>query len=343
MSDTHANPLQPVLFEVKRTIVGQDVLLERMAVALLSGGHLLVEGVPGLAKTLSVKSLAAAIGGQFQRIQFTPDLVPADLTGTRVYHQHTGEFQTQLGPVFTNLLLADEINRAPAKVQSALLEVMQEHQVTIGRETYQVPEPFLVMATQNPIESEGTYPLPEAQVDRFMLKVLVGYPTPAEEFVVVERITGGAEHATEVIGPEQLKEYQRAADAVYVDPGIVEYAVRLAGATRDLGAAGLPDLARYVSFGASPRASINLVLAAKALGYLRGRDYALPIDVRDLARDVLRHRIVLSYEGLADGVSADDLLGPVLERFPAPDIPMRDRTARSGRTPGGEAWSSGRR
>src|SRR5437773_5872821 len=186
----HPNPLQPVLFEVKRTIVGQDVLLERMAIALLSGGHLLVEGVPGLAKTLSVKSLAAAIGGQFQRIQFTPDLVPADLTGTRVYHQHTGEFQTQLGPVFTNLLLADEINRAPAKVQSALLEVMQEHQVTIGRETYQVPEPFLVMATQNPIESEGTYPLPEAQVDRFMMKVVVGYPTEEEEFVIVDRVTG---------------------------------------------------------------------------------------------------------------------------------------------------------
>src|SRR5487761_164283 len=199
-----ANPLRPVLFEVKRTIVGQDVLLERMAVALLCGGHLLVEGVPGLAMTLSVRSLAAAVGGQFQRIQFTPDLVPADLTGTRVYHQHSGEFQTQLGPVFTNLLLADEINRAPAKVQSALLEVMQEHQVTIGRETFQVPEPFLVMATQNPIESEGTYPLPEAQVDRFMMKVVVGYPTTTEEFVIVERMTQPLQAVQRVLSTEQL-------------------------------------------------------------------------------------------------------------------------------------------
>src|SRR5512142_1885619 len=205
----HANPLQPVLFEVKRTIVGQDILLERMAIALLSGGHLLVEGVPGLAKTLSVKSLAAAIGGQFQRIQFTPDLVPADLTGTRVYHQHTGEFQTQLGPVFTNLLLADEINRAPAKVQSALLEVMQEHQVTIGHDTHRVPEPFLVLATQNPIETEGTYALPEAQVDRFMLKVLVGYPSPTEEFVIVERQTAQQDPVAEVLTTGQLAGLQR--------------------------------------------------------------------------------------------------------------------------------------
>src|SRR5579859_4230978 len=212
-----ANPLQPVLFEVKRTIVGQDVLLERMAIALLSGGHLLVEGVPGLAKTLSVKSLAAAVGGQFQRIQFTPDLVPADLTGTRVYHQHTGEFQTQLGPVFTNLLLADEINRAPAKVQSALLEVMQEHQVTIGRETYRVPNPFLVLATQNPIETEGTYALPEAQVDRFMLKVLVGYPSVTEEFVIVERMTSTLQAVQHVLTTEQLLDLQKQADKVYVD------------------------------------------------------------------------------------------------------------------------------
>src|SRR5438067_13301537 len=215
-----ANPLQPVLFEVKRTIVGQDVLLERMAIALLSGGHLLVEGVPGLAKTLSVKSLAAAIGGQFQRIQFTPDLVPADLTGTRVYHQHTGEFQTQLGPVFTNLLLADEINRAPAKVQSALLEVMQEHQVTIGRETHKVPDPFLVMATQNPIETEGTYALPEAQVDRFMMKVLVGYPSEMDEFVVVERMTGRLSPVVPVMTTDRLVTLQREVDSVFVDPSL---------------------------------------------------------------------------------------------------------------------------
>src|SRR5580704_15385461 len=235
----HANPLQPVLFEVKRTIVGQDVLLERMAVALLSGGHLLVEGVPGLAKTLSVKSLAAAVGGEFQRIQFTPDLVPADLTGTRVYHQHTGEFQTQLGPVFTNLLLADEINRAPAKVQSALLEVMQEHQVTIGRETFRVPEPFLVMATQNPIESEGTYPLPEAQVDRFMMKVVVDYPSATEEHAIVDRALRPAEPVRAMLSPADLIAMQERAREIYVDPAVVEYAVRLVTATRRPAGAGL--------------------------------------------------------------------------------------------------------
>src|SRR6201995_2314325 len=235
----HANPLQPVLFEVKRTIVGQDVLLERMAIALLSGGHLLVEGVPGLAKTLSVKSLAAAIGGQFQRIQFTPDLVPADLTGTRVYHQHTGEFQTQLGPVFTNLLLADEIKRAPAKVQSALLEVMQERQVTIGRQTHPLPNPFLVMATQNPIEADGTYPLPEAQVDRFMLKVLVDYPTETEEFVIVERMIGVLDVVQRVLTEPQLLALQEAVRSVFVDPALIEYGIRLARATRHPGAVGL--------------------------------------------------------------------------------------------------------
>src|SRR6202034_3941807 len=227
-----ANPLRPVLFEVKRTIVGQDVLLERMAIALLCGGHLLVEGVPGLAKTLSVKSLAAAVGGQFQRIQFTPDLVPADLTGTRVYHQHSGEFQTQLGPVFTNLLLADEINRAPAKVQSALLEVMQEHQVTIARETFPVPEPFLVLATQNPIESEGTYPLPEAQVDRFMMKVVVGYPSATEEHSIIERALRPAEPARALLRPADLIGMQERVRDIYVEPAVVDYAVRLVTATR---------------------------------------------------------------------------------------------------------------
>src|SRR5690349_5444971 len=224
-ADSVQHPLEQALYQVKKTIVGQDELLERMFVALLARGHLLVEGVPGLAKTMAVKSLAEAIGGQFQRIQFTPDLVPADVVGTRIYNQKDGEFQVSLGPVFANLLLADEINRAPAKVQSALLEVMQERQVTIGRETYAAPDPFLVMATQNPIESEGTYPLPEAQVDRFMLKVLVGYPTPAEEFVVVERMTASYEPTTQVISPDQLRGYQQATDNVYVDPGIIEYAV----------------------------------------------------------------------------------------------------------------------
>jgi MoxR-like ATPase len=318
------HPLEQALYQIKKTIVGQDELLERMFVALLARGHLLVEGVPGLAKTMAVKAMAQAVGGQFQRIQFTPDLVPADIIGTRIYNQREGEFQVSLGPVFANLLLADEINRAPAKVQSALLEVMQERQVTIGRETHPAPDPFLVMATQNPIESEGTYPLPEAQVDRFMLKVLVGYPTPAEEFVIVERMTSALTSTAEVIGADQLRGYQQATDAVYVDPGIIEYAVRLASATRDLGAIGLADLSRYVSFGASPRASINLILGAKALAFLRGRDYALPVDVRDLARDVLRHRIVLSYEGLADGITPDDLLGSVLQEISVPDIPMRE-------------------
>ncbi|HEY0118991.1 MAG TPA: AAA family ATPase [Cellulomonas sp.] len=319
------NPMEQVLYEVKRVIVGQDVLLERLFVALLARGHVLVEGVPGLAKTLAVKSLAAAVGGQFQRVQFTPDLVPADLVGTRIYDQRSGEFRTWFGPVFANLLLADEVNRAPAKVQSALLEVMQERQVTIGRDTHAVPEPFLVLATQNPIESEGTYPLPEAQVDRFMLKVLVGYPTFPEEMAVVDRALAGVAEVARVIGPEELLAMQRAADEVYVDPALVEYAVRLAAATRELGRVGLGDLARYVQYGASPRASIALAVAARALAYLRGREYALPQDVSDLAFDVMRHRLVLSYEALADGVTADTVLAAVLRAVPAPVLALQGR------------------
>ncbi|HTU06787.1 MAG TPA: MoxR family ATPase [Trebonia sp.] len=323
-SATPANPLQPVLFEVKRTIVGQDLLLERMAVALLSGGHLLVEGVPGLAKTLSVKSLAAAVGGEFQRIQFTPDLVPADLTGTRVYHQHTGEFQVQLGPVFTNLLLADEINRAPAKVQSALLEVMQEHQVTIARETYPVPEPFLVMATQNPIESEGTYPLPEAQVDRFMMKVVVGYPSATEEHAIVDRSLRPVDPVRAMLSPADLIAMQERVRDIYVDPAVVDYAVRLVTGTRLPLNVGL-DLKRYISYGASPRASIALVAGARALAFTRGRDYALPSDVGELALDVLRHRVVLSYEALADDVSADTIITKVLDAVAVPDVVLSGR------------------
>jgi MoxR-like ATPase len=319
------DPLEPVLFEVKRTIVGQDVLLERMAVALLSGGHLLVEGVPGLAKTLAVKSLAAAIGGQFQRIQFTPDLVPSDLVGTRVYHQHTGEFQTQLGPVFANMLLADEINRAPAKVQSALLEVMQEHQVTIGRETFQVPEPFLVMATENPIESEGTYPLPEAQVDRFMMKVVVDYPSSAEEHAIVDRALRPSPQTRAMLTPENLTRMQERVQQIYVDPAIVDYAVRLVAATRTPGNAGLGELERYVSYGASPRASIALVIGGRAMAFLRGRDYVLPHDVDELALDVLRHRVVLSYEALADDVDADTIVTRVLGAVAAPEVALRNR------------------
>lgn len=318
--------LEEVLYEVKKVIVGQDLLLEQLIVALLARGHVLVEGVPGLAKTLAIKTLADSIGGQFQRIQFTPDLVPADLTGTRIYNQKSGDFQTSLGPVFTNLLLADEINRAPAKVQSALLEVMQERQVTIGRETHKVPTPFLVLATQNPIESDGTYPLPEAQLDRFMMKVLVGYPSPTEEFVIVERMTSAVEKVAQVITTDELMTLQAAADNVYVDPALIEYSVQLVNATRAPHTVGLSGLSPYITHGASPRASINLILTAKALAFVRGRTYALAQDVRDLALDVLRHRLVLSYEALADGVAADDLLAQILQTVPLPEVTLNERT-----------------
>jgi MoxR-like ATPase len=316
--------VERLLYEVKKVIVGQDHLLERLAVALLARGHVLVEGVPGLAKTMTIKTLADAIGGAFKRIQFTPDLVPADLVGTRIYNQKTGEFNVALGPVFTNLLLADEINRAPAKVQSALLEVMQERQVTIGGETYKVPNPFLVMATQNPIESEGTYDLPEAQVDRFMLKVLVGYPTPTEEFVIVERMTGYLDPVQKVLTADQLLDLQKRAYQVYVDPALIEYAIRVVNATRQPRDVGLKELERYIMFGASPRASINLILTAKALAFVRGRSYALPDDVVDMALDVLRHRIVLSYEALSENITSDGLIRKILDRIPIPVVPLHE-------------------
>ena len=323
-NDGGREPMERVLYEVKKVIVGQDHLLERMVVALLARGHILVEGVPGLAKTMAVKTLAQAVGGEFQRIQFTPDLMPADLVGTRIYNQRTGEFNTSLGPVFTNLLLADEINRAPAKVQSALLEVMQERQVTIGRETYPVPSPFLVMATQNPIESEGTYPLPEAQVDRFMLKVLVGYPSTTEEFVIVERMTGALQDVAPIFDPDGLLAMQRRADGVYVDPALIDYSVKLVSSSREPEMCGLGDLKRYILFGASPRASINLIVAGRALAFVRGRDYALPQDVRDVALDVMRHRLVLSYEALSDNVQSDDILDSLMEAVPLPEVPLRE-------------------
>ena len=319
-----SGPLERVLYEVKKVIVGQDHLLERMVVALLARGHILVEGVPGLAKTMAVKTLAQAIGGQFHRIQFTPDLMPADLVGTRIYNQKTGEFNTSLGPVFTNLLLADEINRAPAKVQSALLEVMQERQVTIGLESHRVPQPFLVMATQNPIEAEGTYPLPEAQVDRFMLKVLVGYPSSTEEFVIVERMTGLLQSVQRVLSTEELMALQQKTDRVYVDPALIEYSVNLVTATRQPGLWGLDGLERYILFGASPRASINMIVAGRALAFLRGRDYALPQDIRDVALDVIRHRLVLSYEALSDNVQSDGILEKLMEAIPLPEAPLRE-------------------
>jgi MoxR-like ATPase len=319
-----AVPMERLLYEVKKVIVGQDHLLERMVVALLARGHLLVEGVPGLAKTMAVKTLAQAVGGEFKRIQFTPDLVPADLVGTRIFNQKTGEFTTSLGPVFTNLLLADEINRAPAKVQSALLEVMQERQVTIGHESHPVPDPFLVLATQNPIETEGTYALPEAQVDRFMLKVVVGYPSPTEEFAIVERMTGRLERIGQVLSTTELLQLQRVVDAIYVDPSLYDYAVRLSGATRAPRAYGMPELERYITYGASPRASINLILTARALAYVRGREYVLPQDVFDMAFDVMRHRLVLSFEALSDDVSPDAILATILNRVPAPVVPLQD-------------------
>ncbi|UUX95774.1 AAA family ATPase [Aquabacterium sp. J223] len=318
-----AERMQRVLYEVKRVVVGQDHFLERVLVALLAQGHLLVEGVPGLAKTLTVKTLSRVLSGQFKRIQFTPDLVPADLIGTRLYNQKSGDFSTSLGPVFTHLLLADEINRAPAKVQSALLEVMQEYQVTIAGETHPVPRPFLVMATQNPIETEGTYPLPEAQVDRFMMKIVVGYPTEEEEFVIVDRVAGAPVDVARVIDMDDLAVLQRQVRKAYVDPSLMTYAVKLVAATREPARYGLPDLARYISYGASPRATINLIEGGRALALLRGRPYVLPEDVTDLAADVLRHRLVLSYEALAENLSADHVVRKVLEKVPAPDKPLQ--------------------
>jgi MoxR-like ATPase len=320
-------PVEQLLFEIKRLIVGQDRMLERLLVALLAGGHVLLEGVPGLAKTATVKAFAKVIGGEAGRIQFTPDLVPADLIGTRIYNPSTARFSTELGPVFCNLLLADEINRAPAKVQSALLEVMQEQQVTIGRETFRVPLPFLVLATQNPIETDGTYPLPEAQIDRFMFKVLVGYPTFPEEVVVVQRVTGPPIELNQVITVEQLAEMQQSVAAVYVDPAVVGYAATLSTATRNPSSMGLGEFASAIAFGGSPRASINMVAAARALAFIRGRTYVLPRDVADVTPEVLRHRLVLTYEGIATGVSAETVVACLLERYPPPRMDLGDRIA----------------
>ncbi|GAC1331748.1 MAG: MoxR family ATPase [Candidatus Dormibacteria bacterium] len=319
--------VEELLFEVRRRIVGQDRMLERLLVALLAGGHVLLEGVPGLAKTATIKAIAEAIGGTFGRIQFTPDLVPADLIGTRIYNPSKGEFSTELGPIFCNLLLADEVNRAPAKVQSALLEVMQEQQVTIGKESHAVEAPFLVLATQNPIEADGTYPLPEAQIDRFMLKVLVDYPSFAEEVVVVERGIGDPIAIRQVISTAQLLEMQRSVRRLYVDPALISYATSLASATRRPAEVGLEEFATAIAFGASPRASIHLVEAARALAFIRGRNYVLGHDVEDVAPEVLRHRIVLSYDGIADEVSTESIVARVLERFPAPRLDLADRVA----------------
>ena len=322
--------LQRVLHEIKRIIVGQDAMLERVLVSLLAGGHVLLEGVPGLAKTLTVKTLARALGGSYGRIQFTPDLVPADLVGTRVWRPDSGRFDTELGPVFHNFLLADEINRAPAKVQSALLEVMQEHQVTIGGTTYAVPEPFIVLATQNPIESEGTYPLPEAQVDRFLMKILVDYPSVGEEAAVVGRSLVPAAEITESLPLDDLRRHAETTRGVHVDRDTIAYAVALADATRNPARHGLPELTGLIEFGASPRGPIGLVHAGRALALLRGRGHVEPSDIRDLAADLLRHRVVLSYDALSDGVTVDQLLEKVLDTVP---VPGAHRLTRSGSGP----------
>ncbi|MDQ6776000.1 MAG: MoxR family ATPase [Actinomycetota bacterium] len=308
--------LQEALYEIKRVIVGQDAMLERLLVSLLTGGHVLLEGVPGLAKTLTVKTLAAVLGGAYGRVQFTPDLVPADLVGTRVYRPDHGGFDTELGPVFCNFLLADEINRAPAKVQSALLEVMQEQQVTIGGTTYTVPSPFIVMATQNPIESEGTYPLPEAQVDRFLMKILVDYPSVGEEAAVVGRSLGVPAIVRERLSLDDLRRYATAAETVLVDRDAIGYAVALADATRHPAEHGLEEMSSLIEFGSSPRGPIGLVQAARVLALLRGRGHVTSDDIRDLAADVLRHRIVLSYDALSEGVTADQLIERILAAVP---------------------------
>ena len=319
--------LEVALFEIRRVIAGQDAMLERVLVCLLAGGHLLIEGVPGLAKTLTIKTTASVLGGTFHRVQFTPDLVPSDLVGTRIYRPDTGVFETELGPVFCNFLLADEINRAPAKVQSALLEVMQEHQVTIGQTTYPVPDPFLVMATQNPIESEGTYPLPEAQIDRFMLKILVDYPARDEELTIVQRQLVPPPDLRQALSLDDLRTLQRAVLEVYVDPAVIGYSVTLAEATRSPAAHGIEAIGPYVEFGASPRGPISLVQSARALALLRGRDYVLAQDLEALARDALRHRLVLSYQALAEEVSADRILDDVIRSVPLPEIDLSRATA----------------
>jgi MoxR-like ATPase len=325
--DELSRKLEAALFEIKRVIAGQDAMLERVLVGLLAGGHLLIEGVPGLAKTLTIKTTAAVLGGSFGRVQFTPDLVPADLVGTRVYRPDKSEFDTELGPVFCNFLLADEINRAPAKVQSALLEVMQERQVTIGGHTFPVPNPFLVMATQNPIESEGTYPLPEAQVDRFMLKVLVDYPEHDEELTVVNRSLETPPELSPTLTIEELQGLQERVSTIFVDPSLVSFAVTLADATRNPAAHGAPDVAPYIAFGASPRGPISLVQSARALAVIRGRPYVTERDVNDLVRDAFRHRLVLSYQALAEEVAPDAILDSVLAKVPVPRIDLTKQPA----------------
>ncbi len=321
-------PLEQALFEMKKVIVGQDRLIERMLVSLLAGGHCLLEGAPGLAKTLAVETLANITGGSFARLQFTPDLLPADIVGTRIYRASTERFDIELGPVMANFVLADEINRAPAKVQSAMLEVMAEKQVSIAGQSFPAPKPFLVMATQNPIESEGVYPLPEAQRDRFLMKVVVDYPNPAEEVEIVQRMGVTPPQAAQVFEIAEIEALQQQVKEIFVDRGVIDYAVSLTMATRQPGAYHLADIEEFIAYGASPRASLGLIGAGKALAMLRGRNYVLPQDVFDVAPEVLRHRLVLSYEALAQELTSDQLINRILGTVPAPRIsPSQDPSA----------------
>ena len=317
--------LEQTLFEVKRVIVGQDQLVERLLTALLADGHCLLEGVPGVAKTLAAQTLATAVGGTFSRIQFTPDLVPSDIVGTRIYRASKESFDVELGPVMANLVLADEINRAPAKVQSALLEAMAERQVSIGGRSHPVPEPFLVLATQNPVESEGVYQLPEAQRDRFLMKVTVGYPSDADELAILYRMSAGRPRARRVLDPQRLRVLQAQASRVFVHHALAEYVVRLVLATREPARFGLPEIGALLAYGASPRATLGLVAAARALALLRGREYALPEDIRELAPDVIAHRLVLSFDAVADGATAESVVRRLVDAVPPPRIaPNRD-------------------
>ena len=333
-----AQALESAQIEIRKVIVGQDLVVERLLVGILARGHLLLEGVPGLAKTLAMETMATVVGGSFARIQFTPDLLPADITGTRVYRTSSEKFDVELGPIFVNFLLADEINRAPAKVQSALLEVMAEKHVSIGGTTYAVPDPFFVLATQNPIESEGVYPLPEAQRDRFLMKIEIGYPSPSEEAEIVTRMGVDPPSASQVLNPAILVAAQHAADTVHVDRGVLDYAVNLVAATREPAGYNLPDLVDYIAYGASPRASLGLIAAGRALALLRRRDYLVPQDVFDVAPDIFRHRLVLSYEALAQGIEVDHVLARVLSTVPAPRLTASQDPLLY--PPGGEAFSA---
>ncbi|WP_067970126.1 AAA family ATPase [Nocardiopsis trehalosi] len=312
--------LRAALQEVSTVIVGQDQMVERTMIALIARGHCLLEGVPGIAKTLAVSTLARVTGGSFTRIQFTPDLVPSDIVGTRIYHPSTEQFDVELGPVFANFVLADEINRAPAKVQSSLLEVMAEKQVSLGGTTHRLPDPFVVIATQNPVESEGVYPLPEAQRDRFLMKVVVAHPRAHEEMEILRRMSAAPPEAHQVLDPVTLRELQHDAERVHVHQLIADYIVRLVMATREPENYGVPELRRVLEVGASPRATLGLVAASRALALLRGRDYVLPEDVRTLARDVMAHRLVLTFDALADGITTTQIVDRVLAAVPPPRV-----------------------